>query len=157
MDGTATWQVRTILGQKWGARVTPRDLWVWEPAGSCAWQILFKRAREEQKRVEGRSGKNEERRKGDSALSKTSDRNVKGGGSQWLGQILQVQGIRSTRRLGEKRELWGHPSRKVHIDMYAHSGKQVGKAPVTHEVTALEVYMFLFFSLCTAMTYPRSP
>lgn len=71
-------------------------------------------------------------------------------------KILQVQGIRSTRRLKENGEL-GDPSLKMHTYRQAHSGKQVEKAPVTHKVTALEGSMFLSFSLCMAMSHLPSP
>lgn len=67
-----------------GVRVTPRNLWVCEPAGSSAWQIPCRRARDEQKRVEERSGKNEIKGR-ETALSKTYDRSIRDRGSQWLG------------------------------------------------------------------------
>lgn len=65
-------------------RVIPRNLWVCEPAGSSVWQIPCRRARDEQKRVEERSGKNEVKGR-ESALSKTYDRSSGDRGSQWLG------------------------------------------------------------------------
>ena len=55
-------------------------------------------------------------------------------------------------------ELWGHPSLKMHTYtcMYTLGSKQKN-VPITHEVTALEVPMFLFFSLYMARTYLPSP
>lgn len=70
-------------------------------------------------------------------------------------KILQVQGIKSTRSIGDNRELWGHPSLKMHTYMHAHPQKQVEKTPVTHEVTALEAPMFLFSP--SAWPWPTYP
>lgn len=47
-------------------------------------------------------------------------------------------------------------SKCTYTCMYTLGSKQKN-VPVTHEVTALEVPMFLFFSLCMARTYLPSP